>query len=83
MFCIINLLALAKYFEQARKKRIGKAVAMKSKKATTQAPYSPVVQKMKREIFGSDAPSGEYYIANASGTRVSSGDSIYVSSRWC
>ena len=35
MFCIINLSALVKYFEQARKKRIGKAAAMKSKKATT------------------------------------------------
>ena len=44
-----------------------------------QAPYSLVVQKMKREIFGSDAPSGEYYIANASGTPVSSGDSIVMS----
>ena len=32
-----------------------------------QAPYSLVVQKMKCEIFGSDAPSGEYYIANADG----------------
>ena len=33
---------------------------------------------MKHEIFGCYAPSGEYYITNASGTPVSSGDSIVM-----
>ena len=42
-----------------------------------QAAYSVVLEKVKKEIFGANAPtSAEYYLAKANGIPVSTGDTI-------